>query len=152
MRGRPEEDDCEQHPRGCREIVAHGRPPHEYRNRARSTADDDVLRGPGLEPQRVHEDVEQRRTHREQCCEQVRCGREQYEGDDIQRDAEHERGRRRDLTLRKRTAVRAAHQLVAVPLEQSIVQHLFRESHRPVVEEPLLLRQSKVHQTSSFKC
>ena len=53
--------------------------PDEHRHRAGGAADDDVLRAPRLEPDRVHEDVEEHGAHRERRRQQVDRRPEQRE-------------------------------------------------------------------------
>src|SRR5690242_2816868 len=56
-----------------------------------------------------------------------------------------------DADLRALPPQVAGKQLLAITVEQSIVQHFPRESQGSVIEQTLLLGQGKVHQASSFR-
>src|SRR5207237_2128947 len=90
-------------------------------NRAGRDADNDVVHRTRFQPQRVYEDVEQRRREREGCRKQIRRAREQGERDDVQDDAERERAGGHDLALWQRAPVRALHQLIAITFDPTIM-------------------------------
>ena len=91
VRRRPAEHDGEQHPRGRGERAGDRRPADEDRHGAGRAADHDVLRAARLEPDRVHEDVEEHRAHRQRRCEQVHRAPRATGTRSLQGEAEHER-------------------------------------------------------------
>ena len=69
MGRRPQEDDGEQQQAFDGDIAADSRPPNHRRERAGCAADDDILRGPALQPHRVNEDIKA-----DGHCQQRACG------------------------------------------------------------------------------
>ncbi len=127
---------------GAASAAGDRRPPDEHRDGTCGAADHDVLRAAGLEPDRVHEHVEQHGAHREHRREQVDGRPEQRERQRLEHQPEHERALGLDVAVGERTVGGAAHQLVAVALDPTVdgvgatrgegaaEQHLHDQAHR----------------------
>src|SRR5207245_6413339 len=115
--GRPEEDYREQEPRREIERARDRGPADERWDRARSATDDDVLRGRALEPDRVHEDVEDRAAERERRRQQIREHREHDERGHVQCDAPPDRDTCGDSMGWEWPSARAPHPLVDIAIE-----------------------------------
>ena len=89
MRRRPQEDDGEQQERQRGDVAGRRDPADQRREGAGGAADDDVLRGPALQPDRVDQDVEQDRNGEQRGRQMV--GRQVH-----QDDREDRPGRRRN--------------------------------------------------------
>src|SRR5918911_897241 len=83
-------------------------------------ADDDVLRRGPLQPHRVDEDVEGGGAHRQPGRQQVHRGPQPDEGRHLQGDPEAEGGGGADRAAGERPAMRPAHLLVDVPVEDAV--------------------------------
>ena len=116
----PEEDDGEQHDRGPGQAAGDRGPPDEHRGRPGGPADDDVLGGGPLEPERVDEDVEEAGRHGEHGGEQVDRPPEQGEGDHLQPDGEGQRRPRGDHPGDQGTVLGPLHEPVDVAVDDHV--------------------------------
>ena len=117
MRRRPEEDNAEQQPRGQCERVGDRGPPHQSRHSTGSSADDDVLLGRPLEPERVHEDVEEAGADGQNRREQVDAGPQKGERSCLEHEAEDQRRTRGHRSRDERTPLRSIHQAIDVAID-----------------------------------
>ncbi len=91
MRRRPEEGDRDQHQRRDREVPHHRGPADGRRQRSRQSTDDDVLRRAALEPERVHEHVEEDGEGEQRRSKRVHEQAHHCDGGNRDPPAEHER-------------------------------------------------------------
>ncbi len=131
VRWGPEEDHPEQHQGLPGELVRHRRPPDEGGNRPGRTTYDDVLLRRPLQPDRVHEHVEEGRQRSEGGAEQVDEAPEPGEGHDLERDREDERLARRHEPGDQRSAGGARHQRVDVTVYVHVDGVGAASGHRP---------------------
>ena len=87
---------------------------------AGGAADDDVVLGPALQPQRVHEDVEGGGADGQHGREQVDRRPQPGEGGDLEGDGEDQGGAGRELAGDERPALRALHQPVDVAVDDHV--------------------------------
>ena len=121
MRGRPEEHDCEEDEGGQRQVPGRRRPADERRDRACSSADDDVLRRRAFEEARVDEDVEEVAREREDRGQDVDDTGKEHEREGRQGEAELEGIRRRHSSRGYRAGACAlAHQPVDIGVEHVV--------------------------------
>ena len=118
---RPEYDHCEE--RKCGEVEGpRCRGPADQRRHGTSRAtNDDVQRRRALEPDRVHEDVDERARQREGGGKRVRPPPQDHECERIERDANGQRVPGRDASARHWTPARPAHLGVDVSIELRLV-------------------------------
>src|SRR6266542_4300833 len=113
----PHEHDGEQDDRRPAHPARHRGPADEGGGGARRPSDHDVLGGGALEPQRVHEHVEQQRRRRQQRGGEVDEEDQPQEASDAEQDGEGERPAWLDGTCGKRPATGSRHHFVDVPID-----------------------------------
>ena len=120
MRWRPQKDDGEEVNRGQVEPVRHSRPPHHGRNGSRGATDHDVLHRPPLQPQGVHEHVEEQAAERQGRGQHLDRKGQQEERAQPEPDAKDQRVGRRDPAIRQRTAASPQHLAVEVAIDPAV--------------------------------
>jgi hypothetical protein len=121
VRRRPEEDDQEEPERGQPEVPGRGGVADERWHRARSAADDDVLRCRALQPAGVDEDVEEVPDERQRGREHIHGARQEHEGERRERESELEASCGRDAARGDGPLLGArAHQAIDVGVEHVV--------------------------------